>query len=89
LICKYLDDCFPTPRLMPADPYCRTRVRLWSKAVDETLFEATRELSFSAMFRARLRRSSAPSCCASDRISYATWPTLRAHPAMREMCNNG
>jgi hypothetical protein len=28
-------------------------MRLWSKAVDETLFEATRELSFSAMFRER------------------------------------
>ena len=30
-------------------------MRLWSKAVDETLFEATRELSFSAMFRERMR----------------------------------
>jgi glutathione S-transferase len=55
LICEYLDDCFPTPRLMPLDPYLRARVRLWSKAVDETLFEATRELSFSAMFRERMR----------------------------------
>ena len=55
LICEYLDDCFPTPRLMPADPYLRARVRLWSKMVDETLFEATRELSFSAMFREKMR----------------------------------
>jgi len=55
LICEYLDDSFPAPRLMPADPYRRARVRLWSKAVDETLFEATRELSFSAMFRERMR----------------------------------
>ncbi len=30
-------------------------MRLWSKAVDEGLFEATRELSFSAMFRERMR----------------------------------
>jgi glutathione S-transferase len=30
-------------------------MRLWSKAVDEQLFEATRELSFSAMFRERMR----------------------------------
>src|ERR1700691_212835 len=55
LICAYLDECFPTPRLMPADPWLRARMRLWSKAVDETLFEATRELSFSAMFRERMR----------------------------------
>ena len=55
LICEYLDDSFPAPRLMPTDPYLRTRLRLWSKAVDETLFEATRELSFSAMFRERMR----------------------------------
>ncbi len=55
LICEYLDDCFPKPRLMPSDPFLRARVRLWSKAVDETLFEATRELSFSAMFRERMK----------------------------------
>ena len=58
LICEYLDDVFPEPRLVPADPYQRARMRLWSKAVDETLFEATRELSFSAMFRERMRHMS-------------------------------
>ena len=55
LICEYIDDCFPNPRLAPQDPYLRARMRLWSKAVDEQLFEATRELSFSAMFRERMR----------------------------------
>jgi glutathione S-transferase len=55
LICEYLDDCFPEHRLIPLDPYLRTRMRKWSKAVDEGLFEATRELSFSAMFRERMR----------------------------------
>ena len=55
LICEYLDDCFPQPRLVPQDPFLRARMRLWSKAVDEQLFEATRELSFSAMFRERMR----------------------------------
>lgn len=56
LICEYLDDCFPTPRLVPQDPFLRARMRLWSKSVDEQLFEATRELSFSAMFRERMRK---------------------------------
>jgi glutathione S-transferase len=55
LICEYLDDCFPAPRLVPQDPFLRARMRLWSKVVDEQLFEATRELSFSAMFRERMR----------------------------------
>jgi glutathione S-transferase len=55
LICEYLDDCFSTPGLVPQDPFLRARMRLWSKAVDEQLFEATRELSFSAMFRERMR----------------------------------
>jgi glutathione S-transferase len=55
LICEYLDETFPTPALTPQSPYARARMRLWSKMVDETLFEATRELSFSAMFRERMR----------------------------------
>lgn len=55
LICEYLDDCFPERRLVPEDPWLKARMRLWSKVVDEQLFEATRELSFSAMFRDRMR----------------------------------
>ena len=56
LICEYLDDVFPQPRrLIPDDAYLRTKMRKWSKAVDEGLFAATRELSFSAMFRQRMR----------------------------------
>ena len=55
LICEYLDDIFPTPSLVPADPWLRTRMRQWSKRVDEVLFDATRELSFSAMFRERMK----------------------------------
>jgi glutathione S-transferase len=55
LICEYLDDTFPEPRLIPADPWLRTRMRLWSKMVDEGLFEGVTEISFSAMFRERMR----------------------------------
>ena len=56
LICEYLDDTFPEPRLMPSDPWLRTRSRLWSKMVDEGLFEGVTEMSFSAMFRERMRQ---------------------------------
>jgi glutathione S-transferase len=58
LICEYLDDCFPQPRLMPSDPHARARMRLWSKIVDEQLFAATAALSFSAMFRERMKAMS-------------------------------
>ena len=55
LICEYLDDTFPNPPLSPKDPAQRTRMRLWSKMVDEGLFEGVSELSFSAMFRERMK----------------------------------
>lgn len=55
LICEYLDETYPNPSLMPRDPYSRSQMRLWSKAVDEGLFEGIVELSFSAMFRQRMQ----------------------------------
>jgi glutathione S-transferase len=55
LICEYLDDAFPEPPLVPADPWLRSRMRIWSKLVDEGLFEGITEISFSAMFRERMR----------------------------------
>ena len=58
LICEYLDDTFPVPSLVPESPYERAQMRLWSKHVDEGLFEATREISFSAMFREKMRNMS-------------------------------
>ena len=58
LICEYLDETFPDPPLIPKDPAQRTRMRLWSKMVDEGLFEGVSEISFSAMFRERMRNMS-------------------------------
>ncbi len=55
LICEYLDETSPDRPLVPADPYLKARMRLYSKLVDEAVFEATRELSFSAMFRERMK----------------------------------
>ena len=54
LICEYLDETYPEPSLMPRDAISRSRMRLWSKAVDEGLFEGVVELSFSAMFSSSL-----------------------------------
>ena len=57
LICEYLDDVYPDPLLIPKDPYLRTQMRLWSKMVDEGMHEGISEISFSAMFRERLKNS--------------------------------
>jgi glutathione S-transferase len=55
LICEYLDEVFPDVALVPRDAYQKTRMRMWSKLIDEQIFEATREISFSAHFRARMQ----------------------------------
>ena len=55
LICEYLDETFPDPSLKPDDPFERSQMRLWSKAVDEGLHEGVVEISFSAMFRERMK----------------------------------
>jgi glutathione S-transferase len=55
LICEYLDAIHPDPSLTPDDPYGRARMRIWSKHIDEGVFEATREISFSAMFREKMK----------------------------------
>jgi len=55
LICEYLDQTFPEPSLAPASAYERSQMRRWSKHIDEGVFEATREISFSAMFRDKMR----------------------------------
>jgi ganglioside-induced differentiation-associated protein 1 len=55
LICEYLDEAFPRPRLIPADPWLQSRMRLWSKMVDEGLHDGVTEISFSAMFRERMK----------------------------------
>lgn len=55
LICEYLDETFPQPSLKPDDFYERSKMRLWSKAVDEGLHEGVVEISFSAMFRERMK----------------------------------
>ncbi len=55
LICEYLDEVFPQVPLVPTAPHDKAQMRKWSKRVDEGLFAATRELSFSAMFREKMR----------------------------------
>ena len=57
LICEYIDSVFPNPPLVPADPLMRSEMRTWSKMVDEGLFEGVAAISFSAMFRERMKNA--------------------------------
>ena len=55
LICEYLDDVFPDPPLRPSAPLKLSAMRVWSKTVDEGLHAGITAISFSAMFRERMR----------------------------------
>jgi glutathione S-transferase len=55
VICEYLDETFPDPSLTPENPLGRAQMRLWPKFVDEGLHEAVGAISFSAVFRERMR----------------------------------
>jgi glutathione S-transferase len=59
LICEYIDEVYPKPSFTPGSPSQKSRMRLWSKMVDEALHAASRELSFSAIFREKLKKMTA------------------------------
>jgi glutathione S-transferase len=54
LIVEYLDERFPEPPLMPADPYERAQARLWMKKIDDGLHAACSAVTFAIAFRAEM-----------------------------------
>jgi glutathione S-transferase len=58
VILGYLDEAFPDPSLMPADPVLRARVRLWMKRVDDVLHAAIGVVTFATANRKVLIRKS-------------------------------
>ena len=51
IINEYLEDRFPSPQLLPADPYLKTKVRGWGKVLDEHLHPACAALTFVTSHR--------------------------------------
>ena len=54
VILYYLDEVFPAPSLMPADPHARVRVRQFNKLIDEYVHNACLILTFGTASRLRL-----------------------------------
>jgi glutathione S-transferase len=51
VILYYLDEAFPKPSLMPADPHQRAAVRLYNKMIDEYVHNSCTILTFATAFR--------------------------------------
>jgi glutathione S-transferase len=56
LIMEYLDEAFPPPLLLPADPYRRALARLWMKKIDDYLHAACSTVTFATANRKALLR---------------------------------
>jgi glutathione S-transferase len=50
VINEYLEDIFPEPRLRPADPYGRARMRLWTRQ-EESVHDEINTLTIALIFR--------------------------------------
>lgn len=51
VICEYINDVFDGDSLVPDDAYARTKMLIWTKAVDEQLHPACGELTFVCCHR--------------------------------------
>jgi len=51
LIIEYLDEAFPEPPLMPAEPYARAVARLFMKKIDDYLHSACSTITFATANR--------------------------------------
>lgn len=58
LIIEYLDEAFPEPPLMPADPYARAQARLFMKKIDDYLHAACSTVTFATANRKALMQKS-------------------------------
>jgi glutathione S-transferase len=56
VICTYLDEVFPDPRLMPSNPVERATARLWCKLPDDILHMACATVSFAISFGQQLKK---------------------------------
>ena len=51
VICEYIDDVFPEPKLKPEAPLVCANMRLWTKLVDEEVHPSVRPITYVATHR--------------------------------------
>ncbi len=59
IICEYLEDRFPEPRLRPDDPWQMAQMRFWMKHVDNKVHPSCGALQWPLVMADRLRQMSA------------------------------
>ncbi|MGQ0654492.1 MAG: glutathione S-transferase family protein [Betaproteobacteria bacterium] len=55
VICRYLDEVFASPPLLPMSPFERARARAWLKTFDDVAHPAIRRASFQLLYRPLLK----------------------------------
>ena len=59
VILYYLEECFPEPSLMPAEPKARMTVRLFNKLIDKSVHNACTIMTFATALRPRFLKMEA------------------------------
>jgi glutathione S-transferase len=57
VICEYAEEVFPDRPIYPRDPQARSRVRIWTKAVDEELHPACSAITYISSHRHTILRN--------------------------------
>lgn len=79
ILLEYLDDAFPEPVLMPADPYWRARRRLWARWIDEEMHVPhVAVISFAVCYGAAFKQALGTQEAVEDYLSNIPDPKLRA-----------
>jgi len=84
-ILYYIDEAFPGPPLMPADPKLRHRARLFNKLIDEYVHNACTTLTFATAFRPRLMQLSKE----QQEAEYAKSPSKKRADLKRDVITHG
>jgi glutathione S-transferase len=86
VILEYLDDAYPDPPLLPADPFGKAQVRIWNQRLAEGHHDiATATLSMGIAFRHQYLAKGEPAC--GDLIEKVPDPVKRER--RRDVIYNG
>jgi glutathione S-transferase len=70
VINEYIDEVFPGPSLVPAEPHERANMRIWVKFEEDVLHPSVRGPTYELMLRQALAKM--PAALVDERLQYAT-----------------